>query len=84
MSLFTPFKKVTTLKSHMRKKKHYKINPLEQTFDRYYIINYAKEPGEKWADAKLHSVADSDDSENDPEWDGKNSTKTVVCLFWDR
>ena len=28
------------LKSHMRKKRHYKINALDEAFDRFYIVNY--------------------------------------------
>jgi hypothetical protein len=38
------FKTSAVLRSHMRKKKHFKINPRNQSYDRFYVINYL-EPG---------------------------------------
>ena len=34
------FKDRQTLKDHMRKKQHKKINPKNKEYDKYYIINY--------------------------------------------
>lgn len=34
------FKDRQTLKDHMRKKQHRKINPKNKEFDKYYLINY--------------------------------------------
>ena len=34
------FKDRTSLKDHMRKKQHKKINPKNKEYDRFYIINY--------------------------------------------
>ena len=30
----------------MRKKKHFRINATDKQFDRFFVINYAKAPGE--------------------------------------
>lgn len=34
------FKSPAVLKVHMRKKRHYKINPKNKDYDRFYLINY--------------------------------------------
>ena len=34
------FKDRPTLRDHMRKKQHKKINPKNKEFDKYYLINY--------------------------------------------
>ena len=34
------FKDRTSLKDHMRKKQHKKINPKNKEYDRFYMINY--------------------------------------------
>jgi hypothetical protein len=34
------YKDKQTLKDHMRKKQHKKINPKNKEFDKYYLINY--------------------------------------------
>lgn len=37
----------STLKEHMRKKLHKRINPKNKVYDKYYIVNYL-EPGKTW------------------------------------
>ena len=34
------FKDRTTLRDHMRKKQHRKLNPQDKKYDKFYIINY--------------------------------------------
>ena len=41
------FKDRTVLKEHMRKKIHKKINPKNQEYDKFYLVNYL-EPGKTW------------------------------------
>lgn len=46
------FKDRTVLKEHMRKKQHKRINPENEKYDRYYIINYL-EMGKNWRDFQV-------------------------------
>lgn len=41
------FKDKVVLKEHMRKKQHRKINPKNNEYDRFYVVNYL-EPGKTW------------------------------------
>lgn len=34
------FKDRSTLRDHMRKKQHKKLNPQEKQYDKFYVINY--------------------------------------------
>ncbi|KAJ3088472.1 hypothetical protein HK102_008662 [Quaeritorhiza haematococci] len=55
------FKNAPTLRKHMRKKKHFKVNPRQRAYDRYYIVNYL-EPGKTWEEIQME---DDDDDEDD-------------------
>lgn len=81
------FKDKPSLREHMRKKQHRKINPKNKEYDRFYIINYM-EMGKNWEslqheDARL--VKNNDGSEEEDEWADWNeeSQDKVVCLFCD-
>jgi len=74
------FRDHTTLKEHMRKKLHKKINPKNKSYDKFYVINYL-EFGKSWED-----VQSEDDREiinqDDNDWDGwEENQLPVVCLF---
>src|SRR5690554_4700 len=43
------FKSYSVLKLHMRKKKHFKIDPKNHIYDEYYMVNYL-EQGKNWED----------------------------------
>ncbi|XP_071036575.1 zinc finger protein 277 isoform X2 [Parasteatoda tepidariorum] len=43
------FKDLMTLKEHMRKKQHKRVNPQNQFYDKFYVINYL-ELGKTWVD----------------------------------
>lgn len=45
------FRDHTTLKEHMRKKLHKKINPKNKSYDKFYVINYL-EFGKSWEDVQ--------------------------------
>ncbi|KAH9505106.1 hypothetical protein Btru_059561 [Bulinus truncatus] len=82
------FKDKASLREHMRKKQHRKINPKNKEYDRFYIINYM-EMGKNWEslqseDNRLVKTADKASDEED-EWSGweEESQSKVVCLFCD-
>ncbi|CAG5136307.1 unnamed protein product, partial [Candidula unifasciata] len=82
------FKDKASLREHMRKKQHRKINPKNKEYDRFYIVNYM-EMGKNWEslqseDNRLIKSSEKDTDEEE-EWSGWNeeSDSKVVCLFCD-
>ncbi|KAL2093275.1 hypothetical protein ACEWY4_010587 [Coilia grayii] len=74
------FRDKTTLKDHMRKKQHRRINASNHDYDRFYVINYL-ELGKTWEE-----VLSEDDREiladNDDDWsDWQAHPVCAVCLF---
>ncbi|KAJ8329018.1 hypothetical protein O5D80_002974 [Batrachochytrium dendrobatidis] len=70
------FKSNIILRKHMRKKKHFKINPKNQFYDRYYLINYA-EP-----DAIAHRDEEESLEQDDWEdWNEDDAEEPTMCLF---
>ena len=56
------FKSRDVLKEHMRKKMHKKINPKNQTYDKFYMVNY-QQFGQKWGgDGQTQHVIDEDET----------------------
>ena len=51
------FRDHPTLRDHMRKKQHKKIDAKNHAYDRFYLINYL-EPGKTWED--VHAEDDRD------------------------
>jgi len=90
------FKSREVLKEHMRKKNHKKINPRNERYDKFYMINYL-EMGESWKqdrrardnedkpfeDEDLPSGFDSDKSDSEEnDWsDWRGNLSGAVCLF---
>ncbi|XP_041348670.1 zinc finger protein 277-like [Gigantopelta aegis] len=81
------FKDRPTLKEHMRKKQHRKINPKNKAYDKFYVINY-QELGKNWEsiqsedDALLSDTDDTDENEED-DWSDwmEEAGSQAVCLF---
>ncbi|CAL1297654.1 unnamed protein product [Larinioides sclopetarius] len=73
------FKDWMTLKEHMRKKQHKKINPLDKFYDRFYSINYL-ESGKTWKDVEKEADDYSQDSGKEL-MDWGDCGVTYVCLF---
>ncbi|KAI9091719.1 hypothetical protein DFS34DRAFT_564717, partial [Phlyctochytrium arcticum] len=79
------FKTSAVLRKHMRKKKHFKINPRNRGYDRYYIINYL-EPGKNW-EAYENEKYESDEERKEEyvEWadwtDDDGTDDITMCLF---
>ncbi|KAJ3076690.1 hypothetical protein HDU98_001152 [Podochytrium sp. JEL0797] len=44
------FPDMVVLRRHMRKKKHFHVNPLNLNYDRFYVVNYADFEGRRWRD----------------------------------
>ncbi|XP_072027665.1 zinc finger protein 277-like [Amphiura filiformis] len=79
------FKDRPTLKEHMRKKSHKRLNPKNRLYDRFYVINYL-ELGRNWQVAQSEREKDSrnnSDEENDEwqDWEEDETGASAVCLF---
>ncbi|KAI1720921.1 c2H2 type zinc-finger (2 copies) domain-containing protein [Ditylenchus destructor] len=86
----------SVLMDHMRKRNHREVNPKNNYYDRFYIINYL-ELGKRWLDVlaedfedTMPTFVDSDDEEEEESWHEWQEDNTdedqlrVVCLFCDR
>lgn len=89
------FKDRPTLKEHMRKKGHKRINPDNKNYDKYYLINYKRElkcgtsePSSGRHNEYVQSLVSEqsrvfqtpDDSDSDwSDWEGDN--EPISCLF---
>jgi hypothetical protein len=69
------FPESALLRKHMRKKKHFKINGKDSSFDQFYIINY-KEKDDAPDD-------NQDDEEGYSDWE-EEENRTTMCLFDDQ
>ncbi|XP_042562765.1 zinc finger protein 277 [Clupea harengus] len=74
------FRDKTTLKDHMRKKQHRRINANNHDYDRFYIINYL-ELGKTWEEVQSEDDRDIL-ADNDDDWsDWQAHPVCAVCLF---
>uniref|UniRef100_A0A0K8TJC2 C2H2-type domain-containing protein n=1 Tax=Lygus hesperus TaxID=30085 RepID=A0A0K8TJC2_LYGHE len=73
------------LKEHMRKKGHKRVDPNNEFYDQFYIINYY-EPERRWKE-KLKPKEKDEEGEEDDECDWsdweENCEVSIVCLFCD-
>lgn len=71
------------LKEHMRKKGHKRVDPNNEFYDQFYIINYC-EPERRWKE-KLNVKDKDEEGEEDDSCDWSDWEETVeisiVCLF---
>ncbi|CAD5224097.1 unnamed protein product [Bursaphelenchus okinawaensis] len=81
------------LMEHMRKRNHREVNPTNNYYDKFYIINYL-ELGKRWLEVlaedfedTMPTFVDSDDEEEEESWHEWQEDNTdedqlrVVCLF---
>lgn len=79
------FKTHDILKSHMRKKRHLRIDSKNREYDRFYMVNYL-EMGRDWEDiqkeddVKEEKVSDSDDEGEWEDW-AEVDDEDTKCLF---
>ncbi|KAF7223978.1 zinc finger protein 277 [Nothobranchius furzeri] len=77
------FRDKTTLKDHMRKKTHRRINANNHDYDRFYVINYL-ELGKTWEEVQSEDDRDLLDDGDENDWsDWRAHPVSVVCLFCD-
>ncbi|XP_077425037.1 zinc finger protein 277 isoform X2 [Vanacampus margaritifer] len=76
------FKDKMTLKDHMRKKAHRRINASNQQYDRFYIINYL-ELGKTWEEVQSEDDRELLDDKDDDWSDWRACPMSAVCLFCD-
>ncbi|KAK5866781.1 hypothetical protein PBY51_011329 [Eleginops maclovinus] len=76
------FRDKTTLKDHMRKKAHRRINGSNSEYDRFYIINYL-ELGKTWEEVQSEDDRDLGDDGDDDWSDWQAHPVSAVCLFCD-
>ncbi|XP_010585660.1 zinc finger protein 277 isoform X2 [Loxodonta africana] len=77
------FRDKNTLKDHMRKKQHRKINPKNREYDRFYVINYL-ELGKSWEEVQLEDDRELLDHQDDDWSDWEEIPVSAVCLFCDK
>lgn len=90
------FKDRPTLKEHMRKKGHKRINPDNKAFDKYYLINYKRElknglaePASSRHNACVQAMVAAEQSrvfqtpnDSDSDWsDWEGDHEPISCLF---
>eukprot|EP00118_Oscarella_pearsei_P009651 m.56262 g.56262 ORF g.56262 m.56262 type:complete len:266 (+) comp34582_c0_seq1:443-1240(+) len=79
------FRDRPTLKDHMRKKQHRKLNPKNREYDQFYLINYV-ELGKNWESLKDGAMDPEREGEggDDPNWDDwveEGDSQSYMCLF---
>ncbi|XP_020774807.1 zinc finger protein 277 isoform X2 [Boleophthalmus pectinirostris] len=74
------FRDKTTLKDHMRKKSHRRINSNNREYDRFYIINYL-ELGKTWEEVQSEDDRELVDDGDDDWSDWQAHPVSAVCLF---
>ncbi|XP_017390513.1 zinc finger protein 277 isoform X3 [Cebus imitator] len=77
------FRDKNTLKDHMRKKQHRKINPKNREYDRFYVINYL-ELGKSWEEVQLEDDRELLDHQEDDWSDWAEHPAFAVCLFCEK
>ncbi|KAB1276515.1 Zinc finger protein 277, partial [Camelus dromedarius] len=77
------FRDKNTLKDHMRKKQHRRINPKNREYDRFYVINYL-ELGKSWEEVQLEDDRELLDHQEDDWSDWEEHPVSAVCLFCEK
>ncbi|NXD09637.1 ZN277 protein, partial [Nothocercus nigrocapillus] len=74
------FRDKNTLKDHMRKKQHRRINAKNKEYDRFYIINYL-EFGKSWEEVQSEDDRELLDNLEEDWSDWEEHPMYAVCLF---
>uniref|UniRef100_A0A182QRJ3 C2H2-type domain-containing protein n=1 Tax=Anopheles farauti TaxID=69004 RepID=A0A182QRJ3_9DIPT len=79
------FKDRPTLKEHMRKKGHKRINPDNRCYDRFFLVNYRLKQKPEYvpiAKRKEESRVFASDTDSNSDWsDWNGEEQTTTCLF---
>uniref|UniRef100_A0A8C4T5B7 Zinc finger protein 277 n=1 Tax=Erpetoichthys calabaricus TaxID=27687 RepID=A0A8C4T5B7_ERPCA len=76
------FRDKNTLKDHMRKKQHRRINAKNKEYDQFYVINYL-ELGKTWEEVQSEDDREMTDDQDDDWSDWQDHPVCAVCLFCD-
>ncbi|XP_054845159.1 zinc finger protein 277 isoform X2 [Eublepharis macularius] len=77
------FRDKNTLKDHMRKKQHRKINAKNREYDKFYVINYL-EFGKSWEEVQSEDDRELLDNQEE-DWSGwEEHPVCAVCLFCEK
>ncbi|XP_066095636.1 zinc finger protein 277 isoform X1 [Saccopteryx bilineata] len=77
------FRDKNTLKDHMRKKQHRRINPKNSEYDQFYVINYL-ELGKSWEEVQSEDDRELLDPQEE-DWSGwEEHPARAVCLFCEK
>ena len=70
------------LKEHMRKKQHKRINPYNNTYDQYYVVNYL-EIGKTWEDIQSENESETELHHMAEGWNELTNrvSDLSTCLF---
>ncbi|XP_046890311.1 zinc finger protein 277 [Hypomesus transpacificus] len=74
------FRDKITLKDHMRKKQHRRVNANNHEYDQFYIINYL-ELGKTWEEVQSEDDHEMLEDEDDDWSDWQAHPVCAVCLF---
>ncbi|CAF89879.1 unnamed protein product, partial [Tetraodon nigroviridis] len=75
------FRDKSTLRDHMRKKSHRRINASNREYDRFYVINYL-ELGKTWEEVQSEDDGELVEDEREDDWsDWRAHPVSAVCLF---
>ncbi|XP_067855672.1 zinc finger protein 277 [Heptranchias perlo] len=77
------FRDKNTLKDHMRKKQHRRINAKNQEYDKFYTINYL-ELGKSWEEVQSEDDREMIDEQDDDWSDWQGHPICAVCLFCEK
>ncbi|XP_048404892.1 zinc finger protein 277 isoform X1 [Stegostoma tigrinum] len=77
------FRDKTTLKDHMRKKQHRRINSKNHEYDKFYTINYL-ELGKNWEEVQAEDDREMTEEQDDDWSDWQDHPVCVVCLFCEK
>ncbi|XP_019508581.1 PREDICTED: zinc finger protein 277 isoform X1 [Hipposideros armiger] len=77
------FRDKNTLKDHMRKKQHRRINPKNREYDQFYVINYL-ELGKSWEEVQSEDDRELPDHQEDDWSDWEEHPVAAVCLFCEK
>ncbi|KAF7246520.1 hypothetical protein EYD10_07276 [Varanus komodoensis] len=77
------FRDKNTLKDHMRKKQHRRINAKNREYDRFYIINYL-EFGKSWEEVQSEDDRELLHSQEEDWSDWEEHPVCAVCLFCEK
>lgn len=80
------FTSPSVLRLHMRKKKHFKVNPNNSEYDKFYLVNYL-ELGKNWRkddnEEEDYNIKSEEENCSIEDWNDPETDEPTMCLFCD-